>query len=53
MSFDPMQYKAATRQQWEDAADAWHRWFYANRDIDNGEELLFDYGFDPRRDAKR
>jgi len=26
MSFDAMQYKAATRQQWEDAADAWHRW---------------------------
>jgi SAM-dependent methyltransferase len=26
MSFDPMQYKATTRQQWEDAADAWHRW---------------------------
>ncbi len=26
MSFDPIQYKATTRQQWEDAADAWHRW---------------------------
>jgi SAM-dependent methyltransferase len=26
MSFDPMRYKATTRQQWEDAADAWHRW---------------------------
>ena len=26
MSFDPMHYKAATRQQWEHAADAWHRW---------------------------
>lgn len=26
MSFDPTQYKATTRQQWEDAADAWHRW---------------------------
>jgi SAM-dependent methyltransferase len=26
MSFDPVQYKATTRQQWEDAADAWHRW---------------------------
>jgi SAM-dependent methyltransferase len=26
MSFDPMQYKATTRQQWEDAANAWHRW---------------------------
>jgi len=26
MGFDPEQYKATTRQQWEDAADAWHRW---------------------------
>lgn len=26
MSFDPVQYKTATRQQWEDAAEAWHRW---------------------------
>jgi len=26
MPFDPVQYKTTTRQQWEDAADAWHRW---------------------------
>ena len=26
MSFDPEQYKTTTRQQWEDAAEAWHRW---------------------------
>ena len=26
MSFDPDQYKITTRQQWEDAAEAWHRW---------------------------
>jgi SAM-dependent methyltransferase len=26
MSFDPTQYKTTTRQQWEDAAEAWHRW---------------------------
>lgn len=26
MGFDPVQYKVTTRQQWEDAADAWHRW---------------------------
>jgi SAM-dependent methyltransferase len=26
MSFDPNQYKVSTRQQWEDAAEAWHRW---------------------------
>jgi SAM-dependent methyltransferase len=26
MTFDPVQYKATTRQQWEDAAEAWHGW---------------------------
>jgi ubiquinone/menaquinone biosynthesis C-methylase UbiE len=26
MAFDPVQYKQTTRQQWEDAAAAWHRW---------------------------
>ena len=26
MGFDPSQYKTTTRQQWEDAAAAWHRW---------------------------
>jgi len=26
ITFDPVQYKATTRQQWEDAAPAWHRW---------------------------
>jgi SAM-dependent methyltransferase len=25
-TFDPDQYKATTRQQWEEAAGAWHRW---------------------------
>ena len=26
MAFDPVQYKTTTRQQWEDAAEAWHSW---------------------------
>jgi SAM-dependent methyltransferase len=26
MGFDPAQYKTTTRDQWEDAAEAWHRW---------------------------
>jgi SAM-dependent methyltransferase len=26
MAFDPQQYKTSTRAQWEDAAEAWHRW---------------------------
>ncbi len=25
-TFDPVRYKTDTRQQWEDAAEAWHRW---------------------------
>lgn len=25
-TFDPIQYKATTREQWETAAEAWHRW---------------------------
>jgi SAM-dependent methyltransferase len=25
-TFDPVQYKATTREQWETAAEAWHRW---------------------------
>src|SRR3954451_21181251 len=25
-TFDPVAYKATTRAQWEQAADAWHRW---------------------------
>jgi ubiquinone/menaquinone biosynthesis C-methylase UbiE len=25
-TFDPEQYKTATRRQWEEAAEAWHRW---------------------------
>lgn len=26
MSFDALAYKATTKQQWDDAAEAWHRW---------------------------
>ncbi|WP_238006953.1 class I SAM-dependent methyltransferase [Dactylosporangium sp. AC04546] len=26
MTFDAVAYKTTTRQQWEDAAEAWHRW---------------------------
>jgi ubiquinone/menaquinone biosynthesis C-methylase UbiE len=25
-TFDPIQYKATTREQWQSAAEAWHRW---------------------------
>lgn len=25
-TFDPKQYKRTTKQQWDDAAEAWHRW---------------------------
>src|SRR5688572_13628010 len=26
LQFDPIKYKETTRQQWETAAEAWHRW---------------------------
>lgn len=26
MAFDPIAYKTSTRQQWDEAAEAWHRW---------------------------
>ncbi len=26
MQFDPIRYKETTREQWQQAADAWHRW---------------------------
>ncbi|CAN5187438.1 methyltransferase domain-containing protein [soil metagenome] len=26
MGFDPVQFKTTTRRQWEEAAEAWHRW---------------------------
>ena len=25
-TFDPVAFKTTTREQWQDAADAWHRW---------------------------
>ena len=25
-AFDPVQYKQTTREQWQHAAEAWHRW---------------------------
>jgi hypothetical protein len=25
-TFDPIKYKATTREQWQAAAEAWHRW---------------------------
>jgi SET domain-containing protein len=39
---------SARRANVEAAIERGKVWFYANRDIDAGEELLLDYGFDPR-----
>src|ERR1051326_5418401 len=25
-TFDPVRYKATTKEQWDNAAEAWHRW---------------------------
>jgi len=38
---------SATKANVEPAIERGRIWFYANRDIEAGEELLFDYGFDP------
>jgi SAM-dependent methyltransferase len=43
MGFDPTQYKATTRQQWEDAAEAWHRWGPALEDwLGGATETMLD-----------
>lgn len=43
MSFDPDQYKITTRQQWEDAAEAWHRWGPTlERWLANATEAMLD-----------
>jgi len=41
--FDPTQYKRTTRQQWEDAAGAWHRWGPALEDwLGEATERMLD-----------
>jgi SAM-dependent methyltransferase len=42
-AFDPQQYKTTTRAQWEDAAEAWHRWGPAIEDwLGRATERMFD-----------
>ena len=43
MAFDPDQYKTTTRQQWEDAAEAWHRWGPTLEDWLDPARLRDDY----------
>src|SRR5574338_160221 len=41
--FNPTQYKAETRQQWQDASQGWHRWMPALRAwIEPATELMLD-----------
>ncbi len=43
MSFDPVQYKTTTRRQWEDAAEAWHRWGPVLEEwLDESTEVMLD-----------
>jgi SAM-dependent methyltransferase len=42
MAFDPIQYKKTTRQQWEDAADAWHRGELLERWLGEATGLMLD-----------
>jgi ubiquinone/menaquinone biosynthesis C-methylase UbiE len=43
MNFDPVQYKRTTREQWEAAAAAWHRWGPALEDwLGEATEMMLD-----------
>jgi ubiquinone/menaquinone biosynthesis C-methylase UbiE len=42
-TFDPAQYKASTRAQWQDAAEAWNRWDPAIRSwLGSATEVMLD-----------
>lgn len=41
--FDPVKYKATTREQWQNAAEAWHRWGPALESwLGKATEMMFD-----------
>jgi SAM-dependent methyltransferase len=41
--FDPLKYKATTREQWQSAAEAWHRWGPTlNRWLGPATEIMLD-----------
>src|SRR5262245_1097324 len=41
--FDPLRYKETTRDQWQDAAEAWHRWIPVVRQwVGPATELMLD-----------
>ena len=49
-TFDPQQYKTTTRAQWEDAAEAWHRWGPTIEDwLGAATERMLDAAGDHRR----
>ena len=42
-TFDPVAFKATTRAQWEQAAEAWHRWGPAIEDwLGAATEVMLD-----------
>ncbi len=42
-TFDPATFKATTREQWQDAADAWHRWGpFVGDWLHDATETMFD-----------
>jgi SAM-dependent methyltransferase len=49
-TFDPVRYKQTTREQWQEAAEAWHRWGpFLERWLGPATELLLDLaGVDER-----
>ena len=43
-AFDPVAYKETTRQQWQEAAAAWHRWGPALEEwLGEATELMLDF----------
>lgn len=42
-TFDPIKFKTTTREQWENAAEAWHRWGpFLGRWLGPATELMLD-----------
>src|SRR5262245_39030847 len=43
MTFDPQQYKITTKAQWDETAEAWHRWGpFIEEWLGPGTERMFD-----------
>ena len=54
--FDPIKYKETTREQWQEAAEAWHRWGPTLEEwLDEATETMLDMagvGPGPKREKQ-